>query len=61
MVFSTIIVTVQEVGSACPDDENRIMPQSESNLVEFGISAEDELNEEPDWGLIIGSFDAIMF
>ena len=55
------MVSVQDIGSGCPEGENRVMPQSETNLVKFGMTREDDLNEEPDWGLIIGQYSSQSF
>ena len=50
-----VMVTVQPVGSSCPAGSHRVTNQSPSNLVYFGIEVEEDLNEAPDWGLIIGA------
>ena len=49
-----MIVTVMDVGGSCPTNEHRIQPSSPNSLVFYGVEADREINEEPDWGLIIG-------
>ena len=43
-----------ELGSACSTDQGRIQPASDTNLVYQGVKTEKDINEAPDWGLIIG-------
>ena len=47
-----IIVAVQEQDVTC--DDVGVAPSSSSNLVSQDISKQNNVNEEPDWGLIIG-------
>ena len=49
-----MIVNVQTEGTGCPEDESRIQPQSTNNLVSSGVKKNDDVNQAPDWGLIIG-------
>jgi hypothetical protein len=51
-----VIVTVTEAGEGCPEDAARMQSSSQSNLVLYGIKKETDVNEEPDWGLIIGKW-----
>ena len=47
-------MSVMDVGGSCPANEHRIQPSSPNSLVYFGVRPEREINEAPDWGLIIG-------
>ena len=48
-------MTVQEVGTACDTDSTRVQSQATNNLVGAGVSKNGDINEAPDWGLIIGN------
>lgn len=47
-------MNVMDAGSSCDPDASRIMPSSSNNLVYQGVKVESNINEAPDWGLIIG-------
>ena len=49
-----MIVTVQTEGTGCSEGESRIQPASTNNIVSSGVKKNDDINESPDWGLIIG-------
>ncbi|XP_006824590.2 uncharacterized protein LOC100375297, partial [Saccoglossus kowalevskii] len=49
-----MIISVKPDGAICDDSQNRIQPSSPSNLVYYGVTRNNVLNEEPDWGLVIG-------
>ena len=45
-----------EVGTECDEDTTRVQSQAVTNLVAAGVSKSSDLNEAPDWGLIIGKY-----
>ncbi|XP_022100041.1 trichohyalin-like [Acanthaster planci] len=49
-----VIVSVQPAGSACDSTRSVIQPSSPANLNLQSVKKQDAMNEEPDWGLIIG-------
>lgn len=49
-----MVVTVKKIGSSCPTDQARVQSASPQNLVQSGIKKNEDVNEAPDWGLIIG-------
>ena len=49
-----MIVNVQTEGTGCAEGESRLKPASSNNLVSSGVKKSDDVNESPDWGLIIG-------
>ncbi|XP_070551432.1 trichohyalin-like [Ptychodera flava] len=49
-----VIISVEPDGSSCSSGESRIQPSAPINLVDYGVGKQDAINEEPDWGLIIG-------
>ena len=51
-----VIINVMEVGTACDEDTTRVQSQAVTNLVSAGVSKSTDLNEAPDWGLIIGQY-----
>ena len=52
-----MIVNVQMEGTGCPEGESRLMPASTNNLISSGVKKNDDVNESPDWGLIIGMWN----
>ena len=54
-----VIINVMEVGTACDEDTTRVQSQAVTNLVSAGVSKSTDLNEAPDWGLIIGQYKSI--
>ena len=43
-----------EVGTECSADKTRVQSQAVNNLIAAGVNKSDDINEAPDWGLIIG-------
>ncbi|XP_033122761.1 uncharacterized protein LOC117121631 [Anneissia japonica] len=49
-----VIVSVKEEGQTCPLGQSKVLPSQKIYLTEQGIGKSEAVNEEPDWGLIIG-------
>lgn len=49
-----IVVAVLAEGASCPAGHSRVMAASAENLQALGVAKSGDLNQSPDWGLIIG-------
>ena len=56
-----VIVSVQAPGAACDTTKSVVQPSSTSNLNIQNVKKQEAMNEEPDWGLIIGELPHHLF